>query len=362
MKSDEKIPSPSSKAVSVRETDDEFRRLLEKLDREPRPDQAALRRHERHVYRRSILVELRQPSGNALVLKAPTRDISAEGISFLHHGYVPRGTECHIQLVTIRNRWVEMDGVVAGCDYIESGIHVVGVKLARHIDITSFAAPSAPRRILVVNDDPQISKLVSLQLSTMNAGVDVVHDGEQALSAVDKTAFDVILMDVEMPALDGVETTRRLRDNGYGGCIVAMTAQAGPGDAERLLESGFNHYLAKPFTRDRLASLLETLSEGPLYSTLAGIENMVELIDQFVDDLAGRMAAIEQAAAEKNLPDLVKLARILKGEAGSYGFESISQVAQEVETLASGAAQFAQLHRCLLELTKRCRLARKSGA
>lgn len=125
-------------------------------------------------------------------------------------------------------------------------------------------APAA-RRILAADDAP--TNLVVLQAMLRGSGyeVDVVENGKQVLAAMAARRYDLVLMDVAMPELDGIEATRKIRQHpGMADIpIIALTASAMKGDRERFLEAGMNDYLAKPLRREALLELLERWLRQP---------------------------------------------------------------------------------------------------
>lgn len=122
-------------------------------------------------------------------------------------------------------------------------------------------ALSLPLRILLAEDYPANQKVIDMMLKVMGYHADLVNNGVEVLEALRRQSYDVILMDVQMPEMDGIEATRRIcqewpRDSRP--CIIAVTANAMPGEKENCLAAGMNDYIAKPF---KLESLFQTLSQ-----------------------------------------------------------------------------------------------------
>ena len=115
-------------------------------------------------------------------------------------------------------------------------------------------------RVLLVEDNPVNQLIAGEMLSGLACQVTVANNGLEALEALKRSQFDVVLMDCQMPELDGYETTRELRRMEAGGnthlTVIALTANALDGDRERCLAAGMDDYLPKPFKRDQLFSVL----------------------------------------------------------------------------------------------------------
>lgn len=122
------------------------------------------------------------------------------------------------------------------------------------------------RKILVVEDNPDNHRLVEMILSHMGHQPVILENGEEALSWCQKNTPDLILMDVSLPKISGIEVTKVLRT--YPQCkeipIIAMTAYAMRGDKERILASGFDHYLGKPYRPNELMELIQHFLPAPL--------------------------------------------------------------------------------------------------
>jgi len=128
--------------------------------------------------------------------------------------------------------------------------------------VTRHSLREAPRPLhVLVAEDNHVNQVLAAQLVTRLGHTHrVVETGLEVLEALAEEAFDVILMDIQMPDLDGLEATSRIREReaAEGGHIpvVAMTAHAMVGDRERMLESGMDDYIAKPISRERLQEVL----------------------------------------------------------------------------------------------------------
>jgi CheY-like chemotaxis protein len=121
-------------------------------------------------------------------------------------------------------------------------------------------AERLPLRILLVEDNVVNQKVTRLMLARLGYQVQVAANGAEALLALQRQPYDVILMDVQMPEMDGLEATRRIRAQWSAEqrpCIIAMTANALMGDAERCLAAGMDAYVSKPVQLEKLVTALE---------------------------------------------------------------------------------------------------------
>jgi CheY-like chemotaxis protein len=133
------------------------------------------------------------------------------------------------------------------------------------------AVPNGPLRVLVVEDDKVNQLVVIGMLRQMAHRTDCVADGVEALEALNRQRYDVVLMDVRMPNMDGIEATRRIRRLGDPAAqtpIIALTANATTEERLRCAEVGMNDFISKPFRRAELETALEkwrppSTSDGP---------------------------------------------------------------------------------------------------
>ena len=124
--------------------------------------------------------------------------------------------------------------------------------------------PDAPRPILLVEDN-MLNEMVAVgMLRLLGRTADVALNGVEAVEAMDRRPYAIVLMDVQMPVLDGLQATRRIRAEFPAErqpYIIALTANAMAGDEERCLEAGMNGYLSKPLSKERLAMALTAADE-----------------------------------------------------------------------------------------------------
>jgi CheY-like chemotaxis protein len=122
-------------------------------------------------------------------------------------------------------------------------------------------------RILIAEDNPVNQQVARAQLAHLGFKVEMAGDGLEVLEALKRQSYDLIFMDCQMPAMDGYETTRRIRaDEERTGAphvqIVAMTANAMKGDREHCLEAGMDDYISKPVKRGEIARIIERMAEA----------------------------------------------------------------------------------------------------
>ncbi|MBI5054006.1 MAG: response regulator, partial [Chloroflexi bacterium] len=130
---------------------------------------------------------------------------------------------------------------------------------SRRAEFDPSMAQRSPLRILLVEDNMVNQKLAKAMLERLGYRADVAGNGHEALSALRRQGYDVVLMDVQMPGMDGLEATRCIRqefDSATQPRIVAMTANAMQGDREECLQAGMDDYISKPINVKELAGAL----------------------------------------------------------------------------------------------------------
>ena len=190
--------------------------------------------------------------------------------------------------------------------------------------------------VLLAEDNPINQRLATRMLETCGHRVVIARTGLEAVEAAKSQRVDVILMDVQMPGMDGFKATELIREeekkNGRRTPIIALTAHAMTGDRERCLEAGMDNYLSKPMQMNELTSVLETIAIAPiaqdpaslldlnaLRSNIGGDENFLRKLTQlFATEQADLRAQISSAVAARDCAALRYAAHSLKGAMSSF--------------------------------------------
>jgi two-component system, sensor histidine kinase and response regulator len=250
-------------------------------------------------------------------------------------------------------------------------------------------APTLRLRLLLAEDNLVNQKVAGALLKKLGYTAEMVGNGRAALDAIAKKEYDVILMDCQMPDLDGYQATRQLRRMEAGGefggrpphYVIALTANAMAGDRERCLDAGMDDFLTKPLDEKRLASALHRAGqlstptadgspppsvsgEAPSDATATGMLQsppgdipifndaelekyrvpddpgaLPELVALFLEELPDRMADLQKAGKQGDVPALRAAAHTLKGSASNMGARRLADACRQLEEqLASGTS------------------------
>jgi len=209
---------------------------------------------------------------------------------------------------------------------------------------SAMESASEQARILLAEDDPSGQKLMRLLLSQLGYYVDLAGTGKQVLDLMEKNNYDVVLMDMEMPVMDGFTATRKLRsmDKYKDLPIIALTAHAMKEHKKKTLDAGCTDYLSKPINREKLQEILNKyLNKKPSeqknkktakkQDVFADDPLMAELREFFVDDLSKKIKKFQEDLEKRDLDEVIRFGHSLKGTAGSYGFPVFSKLGAEIE-------------------------------
>jgi two-component system sensor histidine kinase/response regulator len=229
-------------------------------------------------------------------------------------------------------------------------------------------------RVLLAEDNLVNQKLAVRMLEKRGYKVTVVGDGKRAVAELERDRFDFVLMDVQMPDLDGIGATLAIRGrenrSGEHIPIIAMTAHAMEGDREKCLNAGMDGYIAKPMKVKELYRVMGIRDElefeedtpmpghGPgidfkaAYEAVGGDKELyAELIDLFMKDLPLQLGVIKEALAEADFDKLKRAAHSVKGASGNLGAQRVRELAIKLEE-AGGAGDADGSADLLAELEK----------
>lgn len=206
-------------------------------------------------------------------------------------------------------------------------------------------APPPGTRILVAEDNPVNQAVLAALLKGLGLGLRFAKDGHEALAQARQSPPDLVLMDIEMPGLNGIDATRALRAEGFRGPIIMCTANILPEAWAASQAAGADHLLRKPINRADLLALLAKLLAAPRpessrildpaalreLEALAGTTAAAEIASLFRADAEGRVTRGAAALAAGNLAAAAREFHTLKSSAASLGAMQLSQIAARLE-------------------------------
>lgn len=219
-----------------------------------------------------------------------------------------------------------------------------GYEKSGHIPLVSL--PSLAGRVLIADDSRSLRELCRQMLARWGLDCALAADGREAVEIAARERFDAILMDWQMPGLDGLQATAELRRAGVETPVVALTAAAMSGDRERCLAAGCTDYLTKPIDFKELHRLLARLLGDGAAAPPAGADAEVEaLLRSYLRGLPEQVAELRQRLAAGRWEPFHAAAHKLAGTAGTYGLDEIYRLAAALEKtgLARDAAAAARL-------------------
>jgi PAS domain S-box-containing protein len=220
---------------------------------------------------------------------------------------------------------------------------------------TEIQNPAVLRgEVLLAEDGPANQRVITYYLEKAGLSVTTADNGRIACKKVmDAIAagkpFDVVLMDMQMPELDGYGAAAKLRGQGYKGPIIALTAHAMSHDREKCLRAGCSDYLSKPIEKVALLNAIaaalpkdianavaagtEMPNQQALQSALESNDDIRQFLPMFLAELPGHVEQISLAMAEQDCARLAAVVHRLKGSGGMYGFGELTTYTQRLETL-----------------------------
>ncbi|MFT6875128.1 MAG: PAS domain S-box-containing protein [Granulosicoccus sp.] len=266
-------------------------------------------------------------------------------------------------------------GVISDVPVISAQEIVASFDLLDEGDDLYWEFPKA--EILVVDDAPENRELIEVLLSDLGLSVTLAENGKEGLDIAMRNDYALILMDIQMPVMDGYDAVAAMRENGIEIPIVALTANAMKGYEEKILASGFSHYQTKPLDIAKLTQLLARLldgrpvsqpveqhvqietaatvasktaselkinitdaggDEGTIYSSLVqGNAKFGIIVIKFLDKLGGELDEMHRLQSQSDWANLKDKAHWLKGSGGTVGFDCLYEHAKALEDAATAA-------------------------
>jgi signal transduction histidine kinase/FixJ family two-component response regulator len=204
------------------------------------------------------------------------------------------------------------------------------------------AAPASPLprlagRVLVAEDHEALRELVEVQLDELGVQHRIVDNGFAAVEAAAAESFDAILMDMDMPLMDGYEAVHVLRERGYDRPIVAFTAHGDGPAVERARAQGCDAVVRKPVTAERLRVALEPFLAQDASSPRAPREidqRIADLVPRFIEVCLQGCAELRQALAEERWAAAGTIGHTLRGAGGGYGFDEVTRIGKAIQEAA----------------------------
>ena len=218
--------------------------------------------------------------------------------------------------------------------------------------------------ILVVDDDDLNRRMMHILLTREGHRVELASNGLEAFNMIKLKSFDMVFMDLQMPVMDGVEASQKIREWENGGprtFIVALTASYLPERGEKLFEAGIDNYIPKPFELVHIQRMLKYRAEAILSSSLhvnavrndeisiidvldfqqgvkrvgGDVDTYWELLGDFIQELPEKLNAMQNYFAVKDMDGLSRAAHNLKGVTANLGILQLSEYADRLDTQSS---------------------------
>ena len=353
--------------ISVSETDNAAAALL-KLERAAKDDQAYdILLTDLHMPNMDGYALARAVSENPLISATPRLLLSSGGL----------GTEADRLKLGFAQTLLKPVRQVYLFEAISSALQASVSKAAAPAKILEDQLNYSGKRILVAEDNKVNQKVIVSMLGKFQCRPDLAENGQEALDMLDQQSYDLVLMDCQMPVMDGYEATRILRgleltQNSVRIPVVALTAHASDDEREKCLSAGMDDFMSKPIARPELAKILERWLGGTnssetkqdaakdiidagslaVWNEAAALkrldddsELLSDMITLFLEDIPARLFDLTNASAGNDPDAIADAAHAIKGMAGHFCAEQLSRDAANLEHSARNgeAADFPQM-------------------
>ena len=206
-------------------------------------------------------------------------------------------------------------------------------------------------KILLVDDNEDIRSLVQVYIKNYNCMIDIAENGNIAVGKFRSGQYDIVLMDMQMPVMDGLTAVREMRtwENENGSAETTIIAMTGNSDKEAIdecLNAGYTNHIAKPIKKDLLINTL-LANSSPTFITpcdteeiqnekiLAHVDpDLKDLIPEYLEERQSDISKIQEAIKIKDYETVSIVGHTLKGSGGGFGFDPINEIGMHIETAA----------------------------
>jgi CheY-like chemotaxis protein len=350
-------------AVSV-VSSDLITRVLDELDAASEADvktegkKACLRGHAFRVG--AISVKTHPASGKSRVVSAHGRCLGKDWLALVAQERLTTDEVCSIELPTTGGTTHVLRGRVEHGRRHQQGMQAwdVLVRFERDLDLVRYVSDLWRARVLVADDSKTVCCLMRKMLAERQADAMCVLNGRKALGAARQERFDLILLDVEMPEMTGIEAAHTLREEGYLWPIVMVTSVRGEDSRYASMEAGCDAFISKPPNENDIAGLVLRMKPPPLVSTFAEDPRSFELIDEFVAEARASATRMETAFKSNDTAALESTARQIRSAAPACGFAEMAMLAERVEHTIEAGFPRSDLRRPVVLLAQQCMAAR----
>ncbi len=211
--------------------------------------------------------------------------------------------------------------------------------------------------VLVADDNKTNQKLITALFKKHGYEAIIANDGEEAVELFLLKRYPMVLLDIQMPKMNGIEAMKVIKQIDCNTQVIALTANANAGDKERFISEGFDEYLQKPINEKELFGVLGSYYDNKINCYVTALEEslwldrdeIMSLLEDFVLDAAAELAPMKEAIVSNNFEALFELSHKIKGAAANLRLESVRKIACDIEENAKNnvSANYMELLRSL---------------